>query len=55
MSDDKDNKPLGERRSGEDRRSEKPRRKEHRWEPGKYKRRSTADRRKKPSKKDEDN
>ena len=54
MSEEKDKKPLGERRSGVDRRSEKPRRKEHRWEPGKYKRRSSAERRKKPPKKDEE-
>ncbi len=46
MSEEQNNKPLGERRSGTDRRSEKPRRKEHRWEPGKYQRRSNPDRRK---------
>lgn len=36
-----------ERRSGNDRRSDRPRRKESRWEPGKLPRRSNKDRRKK--------
>jgi hypothetical protein len=54
MSEEKDNRPLGERRTGDDRRSENPRRKEHRWEPGKYKRRSNPDRRKKSPEKGDD-